>query len=328
MADVFSWWRSALEGSTDPINANEPQCGYYRKRDGKGGPWLPVAIWMHAEQGMVCRVAGDMVQPDDVWTWVAKNPVRKEDAQIAFKTGAWPGDAPPVTASMGDNNPPTEPVELIPLEIEAATEWLGKVKAITTQEHADIASNRVSNLRDLKRKAEAAHKFEKEPHLIAGRAVDAKFKPSIESADTAVKVLLGAITVYQNAEAERQRKIAAERAAKERAEWEAQQAVARKAAELEAASKQVTLEEILEASPPPPPPKAAELVKVKSGGASGKAVSLRTVKVATITNYAAAMMALKDHPEMKALVQTLSDRACKAGLPLAGVEYSTTQVAA
>ena len=329
MSDEFHYWREALAGNKMAIHADHPQSGYYRKRAAKDGPWLPVAIWTHKETGkQVARVAGEMVDPLNVWTWVADKPVRKEAAQQAFKTGTWPGDAPPVAAQMGDNNPPNEPVELIPLEIEAADTWLKTTGTIATQVDADIASNKVGNLRDLKKKVEAAHKTEKEPHLAAGRAVDAKYKPKIDDADNAVKRLLAAITVFQNAEADRQRKIAAEKAAKERAEWEKQQAAARAKAEAEAASKQVTLEEILAEAPPPPPPKAPDPVKVQSGGALGKKVSLRTVKVATITDYDKALVALKDHPEMRDLVQKLADRACKAGVPLAGVAYSEEQRAA
>lgn len=311
--DEFNHWRSALEGNPGPISADEPQCGYYRKRQSKDGPWIPVAIWMHAEQGMVCRVGKEMKEPLDVWTWVAKNPVKKEDAKIAFDTGTWPGDAPSVASQdIGANNPPSAITDLIPLEIEAADAWLAKVKTITTQEHADIASNRVANLRDLRKKADAEHTAEKAPHLAAGRAVDAKFRIR-EDLDPPVKRLLAAITVFQNAERARLQKIADDRAAKERAEWEKQQATTN------------TLDELLN---PPPPPKAAAPVKIKSGGASGKAISLRTVKIATITDYDKALAALKDHPDLKALVQTLCDRACKAGVPLAGVEYSTQQVAA
>ena len=124
------------------------------------------------------------------------------------------------------------------------------------------------------------------------------------------------------------RKEAEARAAKEREEYERKVAEQRAAAEAEAAKNKTTLEEVIEALPPPPPPAAPVVQKVKSGGALGKAVSLRTVKVATITDYDKALVALKDHPEMKELVKKLADRACKAGVPLAGVEYSTTQVAA
>lgn len=329
MKDEFHFWREALAGNKPPISADHPQAGYYRKRASKDGPWLPVAIWTHKETGkQVARVAGEMVEPADVWTWVADKPVAKDAAQQAFKTGAWPGDALPVSAGMGDNNPPSEPIELIPLEIASADEWLSSVGTIVTQVYSDIASNKVGNLRDLKKKAEAQHKAEKEPHLEAGRLVDKKYKPKIDDADAAVKRLLAAITVFQNAEAARLRKEAEAKAAKERAEYEAKLAEQRKAAEAEAAKNKTPIEEVIEAMPPPPPPAAPVVQRVKSGGALGKSVSLRTVKVATISDYDKALVALKDHPEMRELVQRLADRACKAGVPLAGVEYSTTQVAA
>ena len=77
--------------------------------------------------------------------------------------------------------------------------------------------------------------------------------------------------------------------------------------------------------PPPEPPKVAP---VRTGGATGRVITQRKVKVATITDYDKALGALKDHPDMKALVQQLADRACKAGVPLAGVTYSEKMEAA
>lgn len=330
MSDEFQWWRDALAGKHADIHADYPQSGYFRKRAEKGGPWLPVAIWTHKDTGkQVCRVAGAMVNPVDVWTWVADKPVTKESAMAAFKTGAWPGDAPPVAShAIGANNPPHDVVDLIPIEIGAADEWLGQVGTITTQVDSDIASNKVANLRKLKAEADAAHEKEKAPHLAASRAVDARYNPKIKDAAEAVKRLLAAVTVFQNAESARVKKEADARAAKERAEYEAKVAAQRKAAEIEAARNSVPVEEVIAASPLPPPPAPVAAPKIKSGGALGKSVSLRTIKVATITDYDKALVSLKDHPELRELVQKLCDRACKAGVPLAGVEYSTRQEAA
>lgn len=328
MSDEFHFWREALAGNKVEISADHPQSGYYRKRASKDGPWLPVAIWTKKDSGVqVARVAGEMVEPLSIWTWVADKPVKKEDAQIAFKTGTWPGDAPPVSAQMGDNNPPTEPVELIPLEVAAADEFLKQVGVIKTQVDSDIASNKVGNLRKLKTAADVAHQAEKAPHLAAGRAVDDKYRVREDAVKT-VEKLLAAVTVFQSAEKARLQKIADEKAAKERADWEAKQAQLKKVAEAEVI-KGTPIDEIEKVlADAPPPPKPAEQVKVKSGGATGRGVSLRTVKVATVTDYDKALVALKDHPDMRELVQKLSDRACKAGVPLAGVEYSTRQEAA
>lgn len=317
--DEFAWWTAALAGQKPPAHADVPQSGYYRMRAGRDGPWQPVCIWHHKASGkQVCRVGGAMREPTDVWTWVAKHPVAKDAAVSAFKTGQWPNDVTP-PAPIGDNRPPTEITELIPMTIAESDEWLQSIGSVTSAQHADIAANRVAALRDLKTKAEAQHKTKKEPHLVAGRAVDAKYKPAIDGADGAIKRLLAAVTVYHTAEAARLRQEAAAEEARRRAEYE--RAVEAQRAEHAAKSVPEELE-----LPPPPAPVTPQ--KVKSGGAVGKSVSLRTVKVATIVDYDKALAALSEHPDMRALVQTLADRACKAGVPLAGVEYSTKQVAA
>ena len=323
--DEFTYWRETLAGKKLPVHADHPQSGYYRQRVAKNGPWLPVAIWTHKDTGLqVARVAGEMIDPLSVWTWVADKPVGKAAAQQAFKDGTWPGDAAPVSAKqMGDNNPPSEPVELIPLEIAAADAFLTQVGTITTQVDSDIASNKVSNLRDLTKQADAAHSTEKAPHLAASRAVDEKYRCR-DAAAVAIKKLLAAVTVFQNTERARLQKIADDKAAKERIEWERQQAEVRKIADASAA-KGAPLEETETTLATVPPPPKADTVKVKSGGALGKGVSLRTYKVATIADYDKALVALKDHPEMRELVQKLADRACKAGVPLAGVTFSEEQ---
>ena len=41
----YIYYQSALKGVFGPVHENDPQCGYYRMRRGRGGPWVPVAIW-------------------------------------------------------------------------------------------------------------------------------------------------------------------------------------------------------------------------------------------------------------------------------------------
>jgi hypothetical protein len=79
----------------------------------------------------------------------------------------------------------------------------------------------------LRKKLEAAHKTEKEPHLRAGQEVDAKYKPLITKIGAAVASVTTLLTKYMEAERERQRQAA--EAARKAAEEEA-----RKAAELAA----------------------------------------------------------------------------------------------
>ena len=37
----LNWWRNAISGSIGLIHENDPQPGYYRMRDGKGGAFVP-----------------------------------------------------------------------------------------------------------------------------------------------------------------------------------------------------------------------------------------------------------------------------------------------
>ena len=324
MSDQYQWWRDALAGKNPPVHADHPQSGFFKMRTIKDGPWVPVAIWTDKDV-RYCLVGNQQRDAASVWTSCAGRPVPEAAAKTAFRTGQWPGDAPPVTDQQaGSNNPPSDVTELIPLEIDAADEWLSAVKTITTQVDSDIASNKVANLRKLKKDAEVAHEKEKAPHLAAGRAVDKKYNPKIEDAGNAVKRLLAAVTVFQNAEKARLQKIADEAARveneKRMAEYKRQQD---EAAEIAAAK----FEE-------PPKPVAApdlvtpETVKIKSGGASGKVVGLRKVKFAVIEDYDKALIALKGHKELKELVQKQAHRACKAGVPLDGVKFDEREEAA
>lgn len=326
MSDQFHWWREAITGNNPPIHDGEPHSGYFKRRLVKGGPWVPAAIW-DADGRKVCRVGSETRDAYDEWTWLAKNPVKQADAKMAFETGSWPGDDTPVASQLvGSNNPPSDITDLIPMEIGNADAWLKQVKTISTQVDADIAANKVATLRGLKKQADAAHETEKAPHLTAGRAVDAKYNPKIKDAEDAVKRLLAAVTVFQNAEKVRLLAIAADAARieneKRAAEYKRQQEEAAKAA---AEAK---------ANEPPPPPIAApvfvapEPIKIKSGGAVGKTVGLRKVKFAVVEDIEKALLALKGHKDMIEMVQTLANRACKASVPLDGVRFDEREEAA
>lgn len=45
-ADPYAWWRRALRDPSTPRHEEEPQAGFYRRRAVRGGPWLPVEIWL------------------------------------------------------------------------------------------------------------------------------------------------------------------------------------------------------------------------------------------------------------------------------------------
>ena len=135
MADEFGWWREAVKGNIGPISADHPQCGYFKMRAGKDGPWKPVAIWHHADGGhLLCRVGSEGREPMDVWTYCAKNPIPKDVAKAAFETGRFADEPEPLPQR---SNIPADPFEALKVEIEdraaQAEQWLAAHPEITSQ---------------------------------------------------------------------------------------------------------------------------------------------------------------------------------------------------
>lgn len=106
MSSTYTYYRSALTGVFGPVHENDPQCGYYRMRRGRGGPWIPVAIWREApvsnqnsansDSGkLVSLVDGVEKDPYEVWTWVCRYPVPYETyVAVAERGVAWPENLP------------------------------------------------------------------------------------------------------------------------------------------------------------------------------------------------------------------------------------------
>ena len=319
MSDQYQWWRDALAGNPVDLDVNSPQPGFYKLRDGKGGPWEPVAIWYNEQSELLCRVGAGTRDPHDIWQWCAGNPVKQADAKHAFQNGSWPGDVPDVPA-VGHNAPP-EAVEDQIAEVAAqAADWL-KQHGITDETSSNMAANYRQQLLDLRKKADKARVEEKRPFDEAGKAVQAKWKPVLETADTAANALRDALTQWMRAEEARLRKEAAEQARieRERQEREAEQA------RQDAGSRGEAAPEIDE---PPLPIEPAPAPKVQAGGQRGRKTGLRTVKRAVINDYDAALAHFAQHEKVKALIEQLAQHAARDGHPVPGVEVVNDKVAA
>lgn len=83
---AMRWHRRALAGIAQPVHAEDPQPGWYRRRLVKGGPWVPAQIWIEqvldADTGELtepettrCKVNGEEVDAIREWLWLAKNPI-------------------------------------------------------------------------------------------------------------------------------------------------------------------------------------------------------------------------------------------------------------
>jgi hypothetical protein len=183
--------------------------------------------------------------------------------------------APPI----GHNNPP----EPTPLEAAAQTVadlydeaklWLDGAP-VETQDHADGLAHLLDLARKAEKAADAARETEKAPHLAAGRAVDASFKPVIEDAKRMQTGLKAALQPWLT-------KLGAEKRERERAARAEADRLAREAAEARAALDAANLAQVEEAEAAVKAARAAESVASRAekdtatakGGA--RATGLRT----------------------------------------------------
>ena len=321
-ADIWKFWRDALSGADVIIEEGAPQCGFYKMRKGKDGPWLPVMIRMDGDE-MRCRVGSDSgVHPSDVWLWCAKHPISKEDAKHAFDTGAFPGDAP----AIGDNSGAMSLADQIKDYAQQALDWLRK-SGVKDDRTKDMAANFRAELIRLSKEADTQREAEKRPHDDAAKAIQAKWKPLIDTSKNAADESRDALTAFMTAE---KRRLEAEQRAKYEAE---QKAAAAARAEIEAQhAKQMRDDPIAALTSPepelpmaPPPP---EPIKVQAGGQRGRKTGLREVTRYVVTDHKAALAFFADSEDVRELVAKLAERASKAGVAVPGVEKRIEEVAA
>ena len=316
MSDQYQWWREALAGNSPEIHADVPQSGFYKMRQSKDGPYLPVAIWM-GDDGQKCRVANDVRDAEKVWTFCAGNPVSKSDAKHAFEKGTWPGDVLSNSAQM-------TLAEEIEDAATVALDWL-KASGITDKVSMDTAANHRAKLQELSKKADTERESKVRPHLDAQKTINGAYKPLVEKADSAAKTLRDALSKYMAAEEDKARKAAAEAARieneKRMAEYKHQQELAAKAAAEAKANE-----------PPPPPVEAPvfiapEPVKLQAGGQRGKKAGLREITRYSLSDYAAALAHVKDHPDVMAAVEKVAFAQARAGATVPGVSSFIEKVA-
>lgn len=321
MTDAYAYWRDACAGTFGPISPDDPQPGRYRMRKGKGGPYLPVAIFRNAKGELVAAVGKDFVDATTIWTWCADKPVSEADYKVALSTGKWPGDI-----DIGHNSGDLSLKEEIEDRASTALEWLA-TNGIKTKVDADTAANYRAAMLELKKRAETEHKAEKAPHLEAGKRVDTKYKPLIETADGAGATLRTELGKYLA-------KVEAEENARKRAAYDAEQAAIKAKWLAEAAErvKKMERDPIAALTDPEPElpvlPVAPEPVKVSAGGQRGRVTGLKTVTSYVVVDHAKALAFFADHEDVRDVVEALAKKAGKAGVTVPGVERKEERVAA
>lgn len=224
-------------------------------------------------------------------------------------------------AVIGGNMPPEPtPFERAEAEVsklyEEASLWLDGAK-VDSQELADGIANLLNMLRAAEKAADAARTAEKEPHLKAGRAVDAQYKPVLERAKLAADACKKALAPWL-AKVEAEKAAAAEAARREADEKRAAAEAAIRARDAANLEETAAAEALLkEAKKADAIAKKAEKDGAKAGNSTfGRAVSTRIVWNTSMTN---SVEALKHYratkpEELKAFLLSLAEADVRSGV--------------
>jgi 5'-3' exonuclease len=317
--DLYEFWRNALAGNVGPIHETEPECGFWRKRMSKGGPFTGVAIFPGESDELVAMIGRNPPTITDalsLWTWVVRYPVTEEFYRTWEQTGKWPDDdagvlesleAPEASTEPGANNPPKDEAEELREQIESASKNATAYKTITDDETAAKAQGARSRLLELAGTADKQHDKEKAPHLEAGRAVDKRWFPLRDTAKAAADAIRVAIRDHEN------RKLAKQRETERLALEAARKAEQARLAAIEAGKP---------VPPPPPPPPPAPPQPAPSAtirGGYGRAATKKMIKVYSVTDQDAAYAFVRNDAGVVEAIAKAAKRFCEAGSTVPGV---------
>ena len=307
IVDQWAWWRSALKdpaqiGKGLPVHDGDAQVGYFRTRN-KDKTWGdPVAIYYPEDSETLVALRGDReVRPEDIWTWCCKFPVEYQAYLDARQGKGWPDDVAkvmPAPPAVGDNSEASDPVEALKDQIDAALKGAEAFKKITDDETLAKAQSLRSRLNELSNAADKEREAQKKPHLEAGKKVDAVWQPLVKGAKAGADQIRDAMGAWETEKLRRLREEARQREEELRKQQEAARAAEPAGELVEAAAP------VMEAAPAPAPIK----------GAYGKAASVSVkVVVDEVTDWLALARYMIDHPDLKALLRNLAQRALDAG---------------
>lgn len=169
----YEFWQGAIAGENPEMQANEPQCGFYRRRFrqeramGEGiapeSPFIPIAIWQDEDGTMRCKVGYDnlfvMRDAFEQWVWCGANPVSYAAYQIAAQSHQWPEEHSPLS------------------------------DLFDTADALIRGTSDGGSLENLAGKLEFARKVENRKHLEAKRNIDATFRHWKERIEKRMKEL-------------------------------------------------------------------------------------------------------------------------------------------
>ena len=115
-AAAFRWWRDALAGRNPPIHDSDPQCGFYKRKLIKGGPFVPARIWIEQhldadglltrQEVIRCEIGDRTADASDQWSYLAANPITEADFNHMTARARW-------AAQHADDHPIANPTRAV-----------------------------------------------------------------------------------------------------------------------------------------------------------------------------------------------------------------------
>ncbi|MGL1921953.1 MAG: hypothetical protein OCD03_13095 [Hyphomicrobiales bacterium] len=241
-------------------------------------------------------------------------------------------------AEIGHNSGETELSQFEKLGLRSDELYQGALRfelqvkgGIQTDEMANKAADFRKQIKGQITLLGKARKADKEPHLEAGRKVDADYKGLTSPLETAVKIIDTPLLAYsQKKEAQRQADLKAQREEQAKKEREAQEAM-RKAQESEKLADKVAADKALEqASEATNTVEKADVQKTSFGNSAinGRATSVRMQQVITaeINDSEKAAALFHSHPSVITAIEKVAADLFKAdaNLKLDGITKHTT----
>ena len=110
-AALYAWHTEAMKGVFGEFDIHigeEPQCGWFKRKLVKGGPFVPARVWMYqpvddegdlcGDEVLQCEVDGKFADPEEAWSWLCGNPISEAEFKHLTALRQW-----------SEEHAPTEP---------------------------------------------------------------------------------------------------------------------------------------------------------------------------------------------------------------------------
>lgn len=238
-------------------------------------------------------------------------------------------------AVMGANYPPPYDPEVLKQAVDKASgladvagAWLD-LSEIGSAEESQMLTDFITGARAVEKEIEAARVAAKKPHDEAAKAVQEAFKRPLSIVEKVLdkaKKLQGGWLIKERQRAEAEKRRLAEEAARLAREAEAEAARAARANDVVGEAE--AEEKAREAAKVAKEAERAAKVKADSYTGAGRAMSLRKVKTAEITNPRAVCNYFIEDPALLELLHRLATAAIRRGQTVPGTNVKEIEVAA